>query len=140
MGLLDGKRLLITGVITDASIAFSIARLAQEQGATVAWPAYDWMGVAKAGLESAARYLARELGPRRIRVNLVSAGPLRTGGFIAWWIWLFIHIATLTGFRNRVGAVLTWLLAFTKDSRPERAFTVQEVKETFGDAYSHPLE
>jgi enoyl ACP reductase len=192
MGLLDGKRLLITGVITDASIAFAIARLAQEQGATVvltgygrmslvervarklpqpapvveldvanqdhldsladrvrehvdgvdgvvhaigfapasclgggfldapwsdvstaiqvsayslkslavaalplygeaggsllgmtfdatvAWPAYDWMGVAKAGLESAARYLARELGPRGIRVNLVSAGPLRT--------------------------------------------------------------
>jgi enoyl ACP reductase len=192
MGLLDGKRLLVTGVITDASIAFSIARLAQEEGATVvltgfgrmslvqrvakklptpppvveldvanqehldtlaerlgehvdgldgvvhaigfapasclgggfldapwedvatavqvstyslkslavatlpmfgesggsilgmtfdatvAWPAYDWMGVAKAGLESASRYLARELGPRRIRVNLVSAGPLRT--------------------------------------------------------------
>jgi meromycolic acid enoyl-[acyl-carrier protein] reductase len=192
MGLLDGKRLLITGVITDASIAFSIARIAQEQGATVvltgygrmslvervarklpspppvveldvadpaqldsladrlrehldgldgvvhaigfapasclgggfldapwedvatavqvstyslkslavatlplfgeaggailgmtfdatvAWPAYDWMGVAKAGLESASRYLARELGARKIRVNLVSAGPLRT--------------------------------------------------------------
>jgi meromycolic acid enoyl-[acyl-carrier-protein] reductase len=192
MGLLDGKRLLITGVITDASIAFAIARLAQQEGATVvltgygrltlvervakklpqpapvieldatddehlesladrvrehvdgvdglvhaiafapasclgggfleapwsdvstalqvsayslkslaaaalplfgesggsvlgmtfdasvAWPAYDWMGVAKAGLESTARYLARELGPRRIRVNLVSAGPLRT--------------------------------------------------------------
>src|SRR3954454_14965927 len=191
MGLLDGKRLLVTGVITDASIAFSIARLAQQEGAqvvltgygrmslvervarrlpeppplieldvadqghldsladrvrehvdgldgvvhsigfapasclgggfletpwedvstavqvstfslkslavatlpllgaggsvvgmtfdaTVAWPAYDWMGVAKAGLESAARYLARDLGPRGIRVNLVSAGPLRT--------------------------------------------------------------
>jgi enoyl ACP reductase len=192
MGLLDGKRLLITGVITDGSIAFSIARLAQEQGATVvltgygrmslvervarklptpppvieldvanqehldsladrvrehvdgvdgvvhaigfapasclggdflatpwedvatalqvstvslkslavatlplfgdaggsilgmtfdatvAWPAYDWMGVAKAGLESTSRYLARELGPRNIRVNLISAGPLRT--------------------------------------------------------------
>ena len=46
--------------------------------ATVAWPAYNWMGVAKAGLESASRYLARELGPRGIRVNLVSAGPLRT--------------------------------------------------------------
>jgi enoyl-[acyl-carrier protein] reductase I len=46
--------------------------------ATVAWPAYDWMGVAKAGLESAARYLARDLGPRGIRVNLVSAGPVRT--------------------------------------------------------------
>ena len=46
--------------------------------ATRAWPAYDWMGVAKAGLESAARYLARELGPDHIRVNLVAAGPMRT--------------------------------------------------------------
>lgn len=46
--------------------------------ATVAWPSYDWMGVAKAALESASRYLAKELGPQGIRVNLVSAGPLRT--------------------------------------------------------------
>lgn len=46
--------------------------------ATVAWPAYDWMGVAKAGLESTSRYLARDLGPKGIRVNLVSAGPLKT--------------------------------------------------------------
>jgi meromycolic acid enoyl-[acyl-carrier-protein] reductase len=46
--------------------------------ASVAWPGYDWMGVAKAGLESCARYLARDLGGHRIRVNLVSAGPLRT--------------------------------------------------------------
>ena len=46
--------------------------------ATRAWPSYDWMGVAKAGLESACRYLARDLGPRGIRVNLVAAGPLAT--------------------------------------------------------------
>jgi enoyl-[acyl-carrier protein] reductase I len=46
--------------------------------ATVAWPAYDWMGVAKAALESTSRYLARDLGPDGIRVNLVSAGPLKT--------------------------------------------------------------
>jgi len=46
--------------------------------ATRAWPAYDWMGVAKAGLESTTRYLARELGPQGVRVNLVAAGPLRT--------------------------------------------------------------
>ena len=46
--------------------------------ASVAWPAYDWMGVAKAGLESCSRYLARDLGPEGIRVNLVSAGPLKT--------------------------------------------------------------
>jgi enoyl-[acyl-carrier protein] reductase I len=46
--------------------------------ATVAWPAYDWMGVAKAALESTNRYLARDLGPAGIRANLVSAGPLKT--------------------------------------------------------------
>jgi enoyl-[acyl-carrier protein] reductase I len=192
MGLLDGKKILVTGVLTDASIAFHVARLAQEQGAQVvltsfgrqfrltqaiarrlpveapvvqldatsaedlaaladrvrehadhldgvvhsigfapqsvmggnflagewadvatalevsayslkslavaaqpllgaggaivgltfdaryAWPVYDWMGVAKAAFESTARYLARDLGPHGIRVNLVSAGPIRT--------------------------------------------------------------
>ncbi|GAB3697060.1 enoyl-ACP reductase FabI [Mariniluteicoccus flavus] len=46
--------------------------------ATVAWPAYDWMGVAKAALESTSRYLARYLGPEGIRSNLVAAGPLET--------------------------------------------------------------
>jgi meromycolic acid enoyl-[acyl-carrier-protein] reductase len=43
-----------------------------------AWPSYDWMGVAKAALQAVTRYLARDLGPHRVRVNLVSAGPLRT--------------------------------------------------------------
>jgi enoyl-[acyl-carrier protein] reductase I len=192
MGIVEGKRLLVTGVLTDQSIAFHVARLAQEQGAqvvltgfgramsltrrtagrlpaeapvveldvtspadldaladrvrehvdgldgvlhsigfapegalggrflqtpwedvatavhvsayslkalavacrplmasggsvvgldfdaTVAWPTYDWMGVAKAAFESTARYLARDLGPSGIRVNLVAAGPIRT--------------------------------------------------------------
>ena len=192
MALLDGKRLLVTGVLTDSSIAFHVARIAQEQGATVvltsfgrqlkltqaiarrlpsappiveldvtstenldglaaavsehldgldgvlhsigfapqsalggnflttpwedvatavhisafslkalavaalplmssggsivgltfdashAWPVYDWMGVAKSAFESTARYLARDLGPKGIRVNLVAAGPIRT--------------------------------------------------------------
>ena len=191
MGILDGKRILVTGVLTDSSIAFHVARIAQQEGATVvltgfgrlslveriakrlpspppvieldvtstehldslaqrvsehvdgldgvvhaiafappsalgggflqtpwedvatavqvsayslkalamaalplmtgggavvgldfdasvAWPAYDWMGVAKAALESTARYLARDLGPHGVRVNLISAGPLKT--------------------------------------------------------------
>ena len=46
--------------------------------ATVAWPAYDWMGVSKAALESLSRYLARDLGPDKVRVNLVAAGPVKT--------------------------------------------------------------
>jgi enoyl ACP reductase len=46
--------------------------------ASVAWPVYDWMGVAKAALESVSRYLARDLGPAGVRVNLVSAGPVET--------------------------------------------------------------
>ena len=46
--------------------------------ATLAWPLYDWMGPAKAALEAIGRYLARDLGPRHVRVNTVSAGPLET--------------------------------------------------------------
>jgi enoyl-[acyl-carrier protein] reductase I len=69
------------------ALAAGLAGLYPEEGAavvgldfdaTVAWPVYDWMGVAKAALESTARYLARDLGPRKVRVNLVSAGPLGT--------------------------------------------------------------
>jgi len=52
--------------------------VAMDFDASVAWPVYDWMGVAKAALESTSRYLARDLGPQGIRVNLMSAGPLRT--------------------------------------------------------------
>lgn len=70
-----------------ASLAAGLADLLAVDGgsvvgldfdAQVAWPGYDWMGVAKAGLESANRYLARDLGPRGVRANLVSAGPLHT--------------------------------------------------------------
>jgi len=62
--------------LLEASRAASIVGL--DFDAAVAWPAYDWMGVAKAALESLTRYLARDLGPRGIRVNLVAAGPVRT--------------------------------------------------------------
>jgi NADH dehydrogenase len=70
---------------------------------------------------------------------VVSAGRLQVGGFIGWWIWLFIHIAFLTGYRNRLGAVLTWWLAFTRDIRRERTFTTQEIKN-MRDIYTSPLE
>src|SRR5215472_3902668 len=58
---------------------------------------------------------------------VVSAGPLKLSGLAGWFAWLFIHIAFLTGYRNRLGAILTWWLAFTRDTRRERAFTTREV-------------
>ncbi|HUD77260.1 MAG TPA: NAD(P)/FAD-dependent oxidoreductase [Streptosporangiaceae bacterium] len=69
---------------------------------------------------------------------VVSAGPLQLGGFAGWVVWLFIHIAFLTGYRNRLGAVLTWWVAFTRDVRRERAFTTQQIQIT-RDVYSLPL-
>ena len=68
---------------------------------------------------------------------VVSAGPLRFAGFPGWLAWLLIHIAFLTGFRNRVGAVLTWAAAFARDARRERAFTTQQI-ERLRDVYDPP--
>ena len=75
-----------TSAFSLKALAGALAPLMQSDGsivgldfdAAVAWPVYDWMGVAKAALESVSRYLARELGPQGIRVNLVAAGPLGT--------------------------------------------------------------
>ena len=76
-----------TSAFSFKALAVALADLYPEEGAsvvgmdfdaTVAWPVYDWMGVAKAALEATSRYLARDLGPRGVRVNLVSAGPLGT--------------------------------------------------------------
>lgn len=75
------------GAYSFATMAAALAPLMEERGgalltltfdARVAWPIYDWMGPTKAALESVVRYLARDLGPRRIRVNAVAAGPLET--------------------------------------------------------------
>ncbi|HVM10835.1 MAG TPA: SDR family oxidoreductase [Acidimicrobiales bacterium] len=76
-----------TSVWTYTALADVLAKVAPEQGASLvglhfdsqaAWPVYSWMGVCKAALVSANQYVARELGPRRIRANLVAAGPLAT--------------------------------------------------------------
>jgi NADH:ubiquinone reductase (H+-translocating) len=58
---------------------------------------------------------------------VVSAGRLHLSGLPGWFVWLFIHIAFLTGYRNRLGAVVTWWVAFTRDARRERAFTTRAV-------------
>jgi enoyl-[acyl-carrier protein] reductase I len=76
-----------TSAYSYKALAEAVAPLMTEGGgalvgldfdATVAWPSYDWMGVAKAALESVNRYLARDLGAQKIRANLVSAGPVHT--------------------------------------------------------------
>jgi meromycolic acid enoyl-[acyl-carrier-protein] reductase len=71
-------KLLATGIRPLLQAAGGGAIVGLDFDATVAWPGYDWMGVAKAALESTSRYLARDLGPDRIRVNLVAAGPIKT--------------------------------------------------------------
>jgi enoyl-[acyl-carrier protein] reductase I len=77
----------LTSTHTYATLAGVLARLAPARGASLvgldfdargAWPVYNWMGVCKAGLEAANRYVARDLGPRGIRANLVAAGPIHT--------------------------------------------------------------
>jgi enoyl-[acyl-carrier protein] reductase I len=81
------ERAIRTSTYSYASLAGVLADLAPESGgslvgldfdASAAWPVYNWMGVCKAGLEALNRYLARDLGPRRIRTNLVAAGPIHT--------------------------------------------------------------
>jgi NADH dehydrogenase len=69
---------------------------------------------------------------------VISVGRLHFGGFPGWVAWLFIHIAFLTGYRNRLGAILTWWLAFTRDVRRERTFTIRDVA-TVHDAYGTGL-
>jgi enoyl ACP reductase len=69
---------LVTATLPLLRRSQSASVVALDFDASVAWPVYDWMGVAKAGLESLARYLARDLGRDRVRVNLVAAGPVRT--------------------------------------------------------------
>jgi NADH dehydrogenase len=63
---------------------------------------------------------------------VVSAFKLNFGGFLGWWVWLFIHIGFLTGYRNRVGAVLGWWFAFTRDLRRERTFTIDDMPVAAG--------
>jgi len=70
---------------------------------------------------------------------VVSVGRLHLGGFPGWVVWLFIHIGFMTGYRNRLGAVLSWWLAFTRDVRRERTFTTRDVA-TVHDVYAGSVE
>jgi len=84
----DGLSLAFpTSATSYAALAGLVARLAPAEGdsvvgldfdAAAAWPTYNWMGVCKAALEATSRYVARDLGPQRVRSNLIAAGPLET--------------------------------------------------------------
>jgi enoyl ACP reductase len=74
--LTEAFRPLLAAAGANGGVGASVVGL--DFDATVAWPAYAWMGVSKAALESLSRYLARDLGPEKIRVNLVAAGPIKT--------------------------------------------------------------
>ena len=54
-------------------------------------------------------------------------GPLRVGGAVAWLLWLVVHLAFLTGFKNRVATIARWAIAFLGRGRPERTITEQQV-------------
>jgi len=117
----------------------------------------DLPGVAEVAMQSglyAGRRIRRRLtgagptGPFRYRDlgsaaylargrAVVSVGRVHLAGFPAWLIWLFIHIAFLTGYRNRVGAVLSWAVTFTRDARRERTFTTREIG-SLHDLYTVP--
>ena len=90
------------------------------------------------GRDSGKPFHYRDLGSAAYisRGNAVmSAGRLQISGLPGWVGWLFIHIAFLTGYRNRLGAILTWWSAFTRDRRRERAFTTRQVG-MFADLYT----
>ena len=66
---------------------------------------------------------------------VVKAGPLHLSGAIGWLTWLFIHLAFLTGFRSRLGAVLSWSVSFATSSRRERAFTMSDADTSDGPGF-----
>ena len=72
------ERALATGLLPHLQAAGGGSIVSLTFDARIAWPIYDWMGVSKAGLEAITRYLARDMGPHGVRVNCISAGPIRT--------------------------------------------------------------
>ena len=70
-------------------------------------------------------------GAYEIQRAIASIGPVKATGFIGWLIWLFVPLAFLTGFKNRVAVVFNWLIAFLGSSRPQRAITPRQLRRQF---------
>lgn len=74
---------------------------------------------------------------------VVKAGPLNLSGLLGWVAWIFIHIGFLTGFRNRVTALLTWVIALSSGIRRERVYTVEQINrlsEVYSGHFAEPLD
>jgi NADH:ubiquinone reductase (H+-translocating) len=122
----DHPEILVTGDVMSLNKLPGVAEVAMQTGLY----AGERIKHQVAGRITAKPFRYRDLGSAAYISRgkaVVSAGPLQLGGFLGWWIWLFIHIGFLTGYRNRVGAVLSWWFAFTRDLRRERTYTTREV-------------
>jgi NADH dehydrogenase len=94
-----------------------------------------------AGRGTARPFRYRDLGSAAYLARgraVVSVGRVHLAGLPAWLVWLFIHIAFLTGYRNRAGAVLTWAVTFARESRRERIFTMRQIG-SLHDLYAKPV-
>jgi NADH dehydrogenase len=94
-----------------------------------------------AGTATARPFRYRDLGSAAYLARgraVVSVGRVHLAGLPAWLVWLFIHIAFLTGYRNRAGAVLTWAVTFARESRRERTFTTRQIG-SLHDLYAKPV-
>ncbi|MGA8729839.1 MAG: FAD-dependent oxidoreductase, partial [Terracidiphilus sp.] len=94
--------------------AFELAESAGDPAERRRWLTFALVGAGPTGVELAGQI--REVATKT--------------GLLGWWAWLFIHIAFLTGYRNRVGAVLGWWFAFTRDVRRERTYTTDDTPAT----------
>jgi NADH dehydrogenase len=126
--------ILVTGDLMSLDSLPGVAEVAMQAGLH----AGRQVSRSAAGHPAATAFRYRDLGSAAYISRgraVVSAGPLHVGGLVGWWAWLVIHIGFLTGFRNRVGAVVSWWFAFTRDLRRERTFTSAEVG-ALGDVYA----
>jgi NADH:ubiquinone reductase (H+-translocating) len=129
----DHPEILVTGDVMSLNKLPGVAEVAMQTGLYVG----NRIRHEVAGRVTAKPFRYHDLGSAAYLSRgraVISVGRLRFGGFIGWVVWLFIHIAFLTGYRNRFAAVLSWWLAFTRDQRRERTFTVADVA-TVHDVY-----
>jgi NADH dehydrogenase len=122
----DHREIYVTGDVMSLHKLPGVAEVAMQSGLH----AGNRIRHAVGGDEAIKAFRYRDLGSAAYISRgkaVVSVGRLHLSGFLAWWIWLFIHIGFLTGYRNRLGAVMGWWFAFTRDLRRERTFTTRKI-------------